>query len=130
VKLLGLSSAECVAAQAADAGLSGKFSVVMDAQREEFYVADYAMSAGKFAEVSPLKLATRDEVSRRERAGNLLIGPEVTKWFPNGRVIFPRAETLGKLALTRNDFVSGDKLEPIYLREANFVKAPPPRVFA
>jgi len=64
---------------------------------------------------------------RRELVGNILIGPEVTRWFSNGRVVFPRAEMLGKLAFGRNDFVSGDKLEPIYLRQANFVKAPPPR---
>jgi tRNA threonylcarbamoyl adenosine modification protein YeaZ len=129
VKLLGVSSAECVAAQALADGSGGKFSVVIDAQREEFYLADYEVNAGNASETSLLKLATRGEVNERERAGNLLIGPEVTKWFPNGRVVFPRAETLGKLALTRADSVTGDKLEPIYLREANFVKAPPARVF-
>jgi hypothetical protein len=29
--------------------------------------------------------------------------------------------------LSRSDFVAGAKLEPIYLREASFVKAPPSR---
>jgi len=130
VKLLGVSSAACVAAQALADGLHGRFSVVIDAQREEFYLADYEANAGKADETSPLKLATREESNERERVGNLLIGPEVTKWFPNGRVVFPRAETLGRLAFKRNDFVTGDKLEPIYLREPNFVKAPAPRVLA
>jgi len=31
------------------------------------------------------------------------------------------------LAATREDFVSGETLQPIYLRAAAFVKAPPPR---
>ncbi len=43
-------------------------------------------------------------------------------------MVFPRAATLGQLAAGRADFVSGEKLEPIYLRETKFVKAPPPRV--
>jgi hypothetical protein len=43
-------------------------------------------------------------------------------------VILPRAGILGKLALARTDFTAGEKLEPIYLRETKFVKAPPPRV--
>jgi tRNA threonylcarbamoyl adenosine modification protein YeaZ len=129
VKLLGVSSAECVAAQVLADGAPGKFSVVIDAQREEFYVADYEVNAGKLNHLSPLGLVAREDVCRREQAGNLLIGPEVARRFPSGRVVFPRAEMLGKLASTRNDFVSGDKLEPIYLRQTSFVKAPPPRVF-
>ena len=58
----------------------------------------------------------------------VLIGPEVSKWFPSGKIVFPRAAILGQMALVRNDFISGEKLEPIYLRETKFVKAPPPRI--
>ena len=47
---------------------------------------------------------------------------------PGSRTLFPRAATLGRFALRRTDFVSGEKLEPIYLRPTQFVKAPPPRV--
>jgi hypothetical protein len=35
---------------------------------------------------------------------------------------------LGRLALERSDFWRGEALKPVYLRETNFVKAPPPRV--
>jgi len=66
-------------------------------------------------------------VESRADAKEILIGPEVTRWFPDGRMVFPRAAMLGQLALNRNDFDAGDKLEPIYLRETNFVKAPPGR---
>jgi hypothetical protein len=51
----------------------------------------------------------------------------VTKWFPGGRIIFPRAAALAELAARRSDFVPGEKLEPVYLRETNFVKSPPRR---
>ena len=40
---------------------------------------------------------------------------------------FPEARTIGLLAGEQQAFVSADKLEPIYLRPTNFVKAPPPR---
>lgn len=128
VKILGVSSAECVAAQAQAEGVTGKVAVAIDAQRGEFYLAGYEISAGEWREVSPLRLATLAEARAREQAGEVLIGPEVTRWFPGGRVLFPRAAMLAKLAMGRSDFMAGERLEPIYLRETTFVKAPPSRI--
>jgi tRNA threonylcarbamoyladenosine biosynthesis protein TsaB len=130
MKLLGISSAECVAAQAQAEKISGRVNVVIDAQRNEFYLAAYEISADGRREIEPLRIVPRAEVESRAGANELLIGPEVTRWFPNGRMVFPRAAVLGQLALGRSDFVAGDKLEPIYLRETNFVKAPPSRRIA
>jgi tRNA threonylcarbamoyl adenosine modification protein YeaZ len=128
VNLQGLSSAECLAAQAHAEGLTGRIAVVIDAQRREVYLANYELAPEGWREVQPLRLASQSEVKNCEDAGELLLGPEVTKWFPRGRVAFPRATALGKLALSQADYVSGEKLEPIYLRKTTFVKAPPPRV--
>jgi tRNA threonylcarbamoyladenosine biosynthesis protein TsaB len=130
VKLLGISSVECVAAQAQAEKISGRVHVVIDAQRNEFYLAVYEISADGWRVIEPLRILTRAEVESRAGANEMLIGPEVTRWFPNGRMVFPRATMLGQLALNRNDFAAGDKLEPIYLRETNFVKAPPSRRIA
>jgi tRNA threonylcarbamoyladenosine biosynthesis protein TsaB len=127
VKLLGISSAECVAAQAQTEKISGRVGVVIDAQRNEFYLASYEISAGGCKEIAPLRILTRAEVESRAGAKEMLIGPEVTRWFTNGRRVFPRAAMLGQLALNRNDFAAGNRLEPIYLRETNFMKAPPSR---
>ncbi len=127
VKLLGLGSTGCIAAQARTDGLRGVVSVVIDAQREEFYLAGYELGRYEWHEITPLRLATLGEVRAREQTGETLIGPEVTRWFPAGRLIFPRAAMLGRLARGHADFVAGEKLEPIYLRETKFVKAPPPR---
>jgi tRNA threonylcarbamoyladenosine biosynthesis protein TsaB len=124
MKLLGISSAECVAAQAQAEKIFGRVNVVIDAQRDEFYLAAYEISAAVRKEAGPLRIVTRAEVESRAAAKEMLIGPEVTRWFPNGRMVFPRAAMLGQLALNRNDFAAGNKLEPIYLRETNFVKAP------
>jgi tRNA threonylcarbamoyl adenosine modification protein YeaZ len=129
VRLLGLSTAECLAFQAQSDGLSGQVAVVIDAQRDEFYLARYELAPGILRHpLQPLRLASRAEVLECLNASVLLVGPEVTNWFPAGRVIFPRAATLGRLALGCTDFVPGEKLEPIYLRETQFVKAPRPRI--
>lgn len=128
VKLLGVSSAECLAAQAQAEGIVGRVSVVIDAQRNEFYVAAYDLSPQARCEIEPLRLATLAEVEAGRQAGALLIGPEVTRRFPGGRLLFPRAATLGQLARDRTDFLLGECLEPIYLRETRFVKAPPRRI--
>jgi tRNA threonylcarbamoyl adenosine modification protein YeaZ len=40
---------------------------------------------------------------------------------------FPEALTIGTIAGEKHEFVAADKLEPVYSRPANFVKAPPPR---
>jgi tRNA A37 threonylcarbamoyladenosine modification protein TsaB len=101
--------------------------VVIDAQRNEFYLAGYEISAGGWTEIEPLRILTRAEVESRAGANEMLIGPEVARWFPGGRMVFPRAAILGQLALSRNNFSAGEKLEPIYLRETNFVKASPAR---
>ncbi len=130
VKLLGVSSAEGIAAQAQAEGLTDKFSVVIDAQRGEFYLAGYEISAHRTREVSPLRLASLDTVRGLDQAGERLIGPEITRWVTSGRVVFPSATALGKLALARTEFFPGERLEPIYLRATTFVKAPPPRLIS
>src|SRR5262249_46056323 len=113
-------------AQAQTEKIFGRVNVVVDAQRGELYLAGYEISAARIAEATPLRLMTSAEAEAMV-AGNPVVGPEVMRWFESGREIFPTAAALGKLAAERGDFVSGDRLEPIYLRETNFVKATPAR---
>ena len=128
VKLLGISSVEAIAAQAHADGLRGAVNVVVDAQRGEFYLASWELSdAGPHAS-EPLRIVSADEIKARSGAGQNIIGPEVTRWFPSGQIVFPRAAMLAKLASGRADAASSEVLEPVYLRETTFVKAPPPRV--
>lgn len=128
VKLLGIGSVECLVAQAQAEKISGRVNVVIDAQRGEFYLATYDVSADGAKEVAPLKIVAATEVESRASAGESLIGPEVTRWFATGNVLFPRAAMLAALAASRTNFMAGEKLEPVYLRETNFVKAPPRRM--
>ncbi|HEV2391200.1 MAG TPA: tRNA (adenosine(37)-N6)-threonylcarbamoyltransferase complex dimerization subunit type 1 TsaB [Verrucomicrobiae bacterium] len=128
IKLLGISSAECIAAEAQAAGLTGRVHVIIDAQRNEFYLAAYELKPAQRRGLSPLRLACSSEVQQGLASGGLLVGPEVTRWFPEGRLLFPRAATLARLSVGETDFLSGEELGPIYLRETSFVKAPPPRI--
>jgi hypothetical protein len=103
--------------------------VVIDAQRGEGYLAGYELASGRRHEISPLRIVSMEAICEEERRGATLIGPEVSKWFPSGRVLYPHAATLARLAGERAAFLPGNQLEPIYLRETAFVKAPPPRRF-
>lgn len=127
VKLIGFSSMECIAAQAQAECVFGRVNAIVDAQRNEFYLANYEISDDLIETVSTIKIVTLTELKSVVEVENMAIGPEVTKWFPNGRVILPGAAILGRLAAERDNFVSGEQLEPIYLRATSFVKAPPSR---
>ena len=128
VKLLGISSAECIASQTLDDGRLGRVNVVIDAQRGEFYLATYDITPQGCREIEPLQITTKEELLRRQKLGETLIGPDASHRFDGVRQVFPRAATLGHLAIGRTDFVPGEKLTPIYLRETNFVKTPPGRL--
>jgi hypothetical protein len=43
-------------------------------------------------------------------------------------VLVPEAAVIAELAGQASHWVPAEQLEPIYLREFSFVKAPPPRV--
>ena len=123
VKLLGISSAECLAAQAQAGKIFGRVNVVIDAQRGEFYLAGWEISESARAEVSPLKIVAGTEIEARKTAGEVCVGPEME------RILFPSAAMVARLAAGRTDYVAGEKLEPVYLREVSFVKAPAGRIF-
>jgi len=120
-KLLGLSSLESLAAQAQAQKRFGRVNLVQDAQRGEFYLATWEISEGQMREIAPLKIVPATELAARSAAGELCAGPDLE---PR---LFPTAATLAILAAGRADFLPGEKLEPVYLRETTFVKAPASR---
>ena len=122
---LGISSAEAIAAQVQENGRIGPLTVIIDAQRGEFYLQRFEINSAAWQPLEPLHLATREEVDQRASAGELLVGPAAGNF--GGPILYPRAATAAKLALGRTDFVSTEQLQPIYLRETKFVKAPPSR---
>ena len=119
VKLLGVSSADAIAAQAQAEKIFGRVNVVIDAQRGEYYLAGWDISSAERREISPLKIVAATEIEARKAAGETCVGPVV------GRILFPAAAMVARLAASRKNYAAGEKLEPIYLRETAFVKAPP-----
>jgi tRNA threonylcarbamoyladenosine biosynthesis protein TsaB len=127
-RILGISSVECLAAQAQEEKIYGRVHLIIDAQRNEFYLANYEIGGAGCREAEPLRLAGRNEVLALARGNGTAFGPGISKWFSGGRELFPDAAMLGQLAGRRSDFLPGERLEPIYLRETSFVRAPPPRI--
>jgi tRNA threonylcarbamoyl adenosine modification protein YeaZ len=128
IKLLGINSVDCMAARLQFDATRGEVNLIVDAQRNEFYLTRYELSANGFQEIESLKIVPRVEIESRITSGERVFGPGAKEIFPAAETLFADAKTLGKLACERTDFVGGEKLEPIYLRETNFVKAPPLRV--
>ena len=124
IKTIGSSSVAALALQAQSQKIFGRVSVVINAQREEFYFATYEITESARTEIAQLKVLPLTEVSPRLKEGSTVIGPEAARF--GGPVIYPSASSVARLAAARNDFVPGEKLEPIYLRETNFVKATNP----
>jgi tRNA threonylcarbamoyladenosine biosynthesis protein TsaB len=126
VQVLGVRTVECLAAQAHNEGARGTVHFLIDAQRGEFYCAR-AELAEAAPRVESLRIIGLEE-ARALSAGRLVVEPALLQQFPKARALCPDAAALGKLASARSEFVSAEKLEPIYLRPTCFVKAPPPRV--
>ena len=122
VKILGVCSAEVLAAQAQAAKMFGRVNVVIDAQRGEYYRANWDISATQRQEISPLKIVAATELKTLTAAGEICVGPDAVA------KMFPAAATVLQLAFGRMEFLAGELLAPIYLRDTNFVKAPPARV--
>lgn len=127
LRLIGVSSAHALAAMLVLKGQQAPFTVVIDAQRGEFYRADYTVESGVAREVGPLRLAKATEIQECLKSGKNVFGPDLPDHLPGIREAFPAATTVGSLAAKMSTETSAAALEPIYLRETAFVKAPPPR---
>ena len=128
VPLLAVSSVEGLAAQAQSQDRRGRIHIAIDAQRNEVYLATFDVRDHAIETIEPLRLASAEDVRRRAEAGEIVLGPEANRWAASGQILFPEAAALGRLAAGRSDFIRGEELAPIYLRETTFVKAPPPRL--
>lgn len=129
VRLLGISSAEAVAAQAGYSGTTD-VRVVLDAQRDQFFSARYDASAfDRPRLVEPFHLLTAAE-QVESQGGSTMFRMDLLPHAKTsvGMALPPRADFLARLAAQRVDCVAPECLAPIYVREAEFVKAAAPRL--
>ena len=141
VKLLGVNSADAIARRINSPesvrlrGQSAPFAsvanIVCDAQRGEVFAARYQLGASASQALGGFELLSPDEEERRRAAGEIFFKADQGPWrLGHELVLLADARVVGEMAAVRTDFVSGDQLEPHYLRRAEFVKAPAPKFAA
>jgi tRNA threonylcarbamoyladenosine biosynthesis protein TsaB len=122
VKVVGISSTHCLAEEARRRGSSGEITLIVDAQRGDVYIQKFRLGSKGCGEIEPLRIVPSSSIPTKET----VVGPEAARFVPGGIDLCPSAATLSTLfnvGLAR----PAEQLEPVYLRETTFVKAPPSR---
>jgi tRNA threonylcarbamoyladenosine biosynthesis protein TsaB len=124
VRLVGVASVECLAVQAHQRGVRGRAWFAIDAQRGEYYFAGCRIDEMGAHLTEPLRIVPQAEIIDHIQRGEQIFGPDPVPGLKDGvKLLYPEAAALARLAATRREFMAGEQLEPIYLREAGFVKA-------
>jgi tRNA threonylcarbamoyladenosine biosynthesis protein TsaB len=116
--VIGIGSMASLAAQAQTEKIYGPVCLVVDAQRNEFYLGEWNIGPTDRQELTPLRIVPEAEISARQAAGETCVGAEMK------RRLFPTAATVASLAAGRSEFHLDPPLEPVYLRATSFIKAP------
>lgn len=119
VRLAGVSSVEVLARSVV---ADGDFTICVDAQRGEFYRADYRRIGDAVAVTKPLVLVAAENLT----AAGRVFSPDVTRLPDGSERLHPDPMVLARLAVS-GPFAAAEELEPVYLREVEFKKAPPAR---
>ncbi len=127
VKLLGINSITGLAEKLARNQMEGEFVIAVDAQRGEFYYAVYDIENGNYKCLQETRIIGLDDL-RKEAENKILVGTDISKWLPDAIQVIPDAKSIYRLSVNNNEYIQGEKLEPIYLRPISFVKAPPRRI--
>ena len=128
VKTMGIQSADAIAREVQSAGVLGTINLVFDAQRNEAYAIRYHISPKEIRVMDCFQVLASQEETRRRADGEIFFKADAGPWGgPGDRRLLSNARAVGELASGRSDFVPGYQLEPVYLRKAEFVKAPLPK---
>lgn len=123
---VGWSSFEGLARAASRSGLTHA-TLAVDAQRNEMAVARVDWASDGIHRVGDIQLASWEEVRQRAAAGEVILGPGLPGLLGVGRELRPSATDLLASLPDNPPIIPGEALAPIYLRVAQFVKAPPTR---
>ena len=127
VKVRAVDSLEALALGLQNEGERGVITFAVDAARGEFYLTKFELKESGMENLEPTRLAKRDEFEALLESGQPVIGPSLAEKYRVASEHFPSAEFIGRLASQRAEFVEASELEPAYLRQVDFVKAPPLR---
>jgi tRNA threonylcarbamoyladenosine biosynthesis protein TsaB len=121
----GISSAEVLGLEAWEKWKQGKITIAIDAQRREVYCVTYQLLPTGPVAIGSLQIIPAESL---QHVTDIIAGPDLQTLLPGSTPLFPQARTLARLAKSQSP-TPAEKLTPIYLREASFVKAPPARKF-
>jgi tRNA threonylcarbamoyl adenosine modification protein YeaZ len=128
VKIMGVQSADALAREAQRSGVFGTVNFVFDAQRNEAYAIRYHIGPTEIRVLDGFQVLDHQEEARRRADGEALVKADAGPWGgPGDRRLLSYARAIGELASARADFIPGYQIEPVYLRKADFVKAPLPK---
>lgn len=128
-KVAGVCSVELIPGGSWLSGVRGPMDVAIDAQRGDFYLGGFELSRDEWIETAALRIVSSDEIVRRIRAGRTVVGPDAVLESFGGRLALPAAADVRSLGVGKFRWVEASTLQPVYLREPGFVKAPPSRSF-
>jgi len=127
VKLLGASSVAALARHAWTTDCRGRIGVGVDAQRGDYYLANYEVTDAGVVERRAVRIVPKAELEETIAVNELLLMPENTPAVPGARTLFPTAADVAVLAAGSAAIGEGGALEPVYLRPVSFVKNPAPK---
>ena len=126
VECLGWSSFEGLAVTASRLG-HPRVTLAVDAPRQELAVATVEFQQGVRRWVTDMHLESFEQVRNRISAGEIVMGPGLPRLLTGGLELHPLASDLFASVSPSALPTSSRLLAPVYLREAQFVKAPRPR---
>lgn len=125
IPFAGLGTMDVLARQLIWEKVSGPALLAVPAQRHEFHVRECRIVQDRVASEGPLTLMTREALERRAREGRPVYGPGMPARLDGATDLYPSARALWQCACDWPAFPSDTVWQPIELRRAAFVKAPP-----
>ena len=127
VKVQSIDSLEALAFGQQAMGERGGITFAVDAARGEFYIAKFELEDEGIKTLEHTHLVKRREFEHLLNSESIITGPCLEKNFPAANDRYPAAKYVGIIASLRANFTEASELEPVYLRQLDFVKAPPLR---
>jgi tRNA threonylcarbamoyladenosine biosynthesis protein TsaB len=126
IELRGVSSVRAIGETLRRQGVRGEVAVLVDAQRGEFYCEQFKLTDDELCTVVDLRIIDQEFVDNMPDAIGLFGSDVLQKRVARLEAVHPDPAALVSLARESSP-LSGEKLEPIYLRETAFKKALPTR---
>lgn len=103
---------------------SASIQIAAYAQREENAISSFQWDGTQLKEIEPMRLEPVHTTRMRACAGAEILGIDLEKRIPELTAATPQARVIARLAEAEGEPRAPESLEPVYLREVSFKKAP------